>query len=160
MKDQHVADIRRKKWARAVNEAETGGGDGTAAKSLLLSSGAAIGLLLKRMAEGTECVHVSESDCVALKFLAEGISRYAAGEPIGSALLLGKRIGRPEKSPIENLLDYVLPVSLLVDEGKAKEDAIKAVARKAGVAIKTVTRGIKLYEKSVGPIRKSEPVGT
>lgn len=96
-----------------------------------MSSLAAIRVLLNK-SRGNADGYISESDCVVLEFLAEGLERFAAGEKIDSALMLAKRVGRPKKHTIEGILQYVLPVSLLIDEGRACEDAIKIVAGKAG----------------------------
>lgn len=146
MKDERLANVRLRKWDRA-----TQAGDGAAAESLLLSGLAAIRVLLNKSRAEADG-YIPESDCVALEFLAEGLERFADGEEIGSALMLAKHTGRPKKHAIEDILGYVLPVSLLIDQGKTCKDAIKIVAGKAGVSTRTVQRA---WDKDSG--RRTKP---
>lgn len=146
MKDEQLANVRLRKWDRAEKE-----GDGEAAESLLLSGLAAIRVLLNKSRAKADG-YIPESDCVALEFLAEGLDRFAAGEEIGTALMLSKHAGRPKKHTIEDILAYVLPVSLLIDQGKNYKEAIKIVAGKAGVSTRTVQRA---WDKDSG--RRTNP---
>lgn len=137
MKDNQLVETRLRKWKRAEND-----GDGKAAESLLLSGLAAIRVILNnKRANASGHDLIPESDCIALEFIVEGLEKFSCGESLESAFGLAKKTGRPRKGNVEKILDYALPVSKLVEEGRSEADAIKEVARKAGVSTRTVKRG-------------------
>lgn len=131
-KRKRLITIRRRK----VLAAEKPGGE-EAATSLLLTASASLKHL--HMLGG-----IPEEDWVALEFLVRGIDEWIDGVDIEDALCIRKSTGRPKARKTLAILEYVLPVSLLLDAGLTLTEATKKIAAKNGVTVRTIERAWKL----------------
>ncbi|MBY0339955.1 MAG: hypothetical protein K2Q19_02240 [Rhodocyclaceae bacterium] len=131
-KRKRLIAIRRHK----VLAAERPGGE-ESATSLLLTASASLKHLHLVGA-------IPEEDWVALDFLARGIDEWVNGVDIEDALCIRKSTGRPKARKPLAILEYVLPVSLLLDAGLTLTEATQKIATENGVTVRTIERAWKL----------------
>lgn len=140
---KQLTGVRQKR----VERAERPGGTKDA-KSLLL--------LAPEILRRVQGLDIPDEDKVVLRFLEHGFTEWMNGTEMDVALCIKKDTGAPKGNGLESLLEFVLPLTLLLDGGMSVEDAKAKIARTEGVSERTVERAWKLAGGLEGYLRRKE----